>query len=146
MAVNDIRVHFSRAGCDMRACGKVAQPDLPAHGDARKSEGEIGRKLRKPGFGRLSAGRGIRHDAHLVPARDLPTREIDDMAEQAAHRRAHDMEDVERGRIGSAIKSSTRSVCSFPPSAGVPQRLRRGAAAQREGWREIDRLCCVAAH
>ena len=45
--------------------------------------------------GAFAAGRGIGHDADLVPARRLAAREIEHVAEQAADRRPQDVEDLE---------------------------------------------------
>ena len=53
-----------------------------------------------------AAGQAVGDQADLVAARRLPADEIDDMPEQAADRRAEDMQDFKRRR-GSGMSGST---------------------------------------
>ena len=64
-------------------------------GNAGEAERERRRKLGERRVGALAAARRIGDDADLVAARRLAAREVADMPEQSADRRAQHVQDVE---------------------------------------------------
>jgi hypothetical protein len=86
----------------MCARSNVRWAELPAHGDTREPQDEIKRQPRQTGFGLFAPGRRIGHELDPVPARNLPTREVEHMAKQPADRRAHHMQNPQRPRTGLA--------------------------------------------
>jgi hypothetical protein len=123
MTVNDIGSRFRSSPCDMRARGKVPQPELPAHFDTRESEREIRRQPLKTGLGHLAAGGRVRHETHPVPARDLPVREVEHVPKQPANRGAHHMQDVQEAFQCSTTRASrtrfSSRFCYSPSESAV---------------------------
>ena len=74
---------------------QVADADLPAHRHAAEPERQLVRQLRERRVRPRAAAAGIGNHADAVAARDLSTREIDDVPEQSADRRAQHMQDIE---------------------------------------------------
>ena len=73
----------------------VAAADIPRHRDAGEAEREHLGEIGERGIGAFAAARRVGNDADLVAARRLAAREVANMPEQSADRRAKDMQDVE---------------------------------------------------
>ena len=84
MTVQHVDIGFARAPCDMALCRQIAQAGMPAHGYTGKSQRELRRQSRKRRIRTRAAGRGVRHDAHLMAARGLRARKIDHVTKQTA--------------------------------------------------------------
>jgi hypothetical protein len=99
MAMQDVEIERA---CDFRNRtdgGDIAKARLAAHRNERKAQLELGRNRGEASL-RQAIGRiAIRDDADEVPTLRLLKREIVDMPEQPADRRAHDVEDA-KGRLG----------------------------------------------
>ena len=77
---------------------------LAANGDAMHAERKARLHLGKRRVGALAAGQAVGENADLMAAFDLSLREIEDMAEDAADRRAHGVQNSQRiGRNGSHL-------------------------------------------
>ena len=75
---------------------EVVARDLPLHGEATHPEGEARGDVGDVGVLERAAGRAVADDADLVPRRRLGEREIRDVAEYPADRRADAMDDPQR--------------------------------------------------
>ena len=73
------------------------------------------RERREASPRRRAAGRRVGNDADAMAARGLGARQIDDVAEQPADRRAQDVQDVEAPSAVAAI-ACTKSIarCTMP--------------------------------
>jgi hypothetical protein len=56
VAMNDMGGHFARTSAHVQQRLDVARPEMPAHGNAGKAEGERSSKLRKPRLRLLASG------------------------------------------------------------------------------------------
>ena len=74
------------------------------------------RRSRQRCLGARAAGRRVGDDADLVAARRLAAREVEDMPEQAADRRAQHMQDFERR---SAMVGFTPSLTMAAPAMDI---------------------------
>jgi hypothetical protein len=111
MTMHDIGGHLRGSSCNMRARSNVRCAELPAHGDTRKPQGEIRSQPCQTGFGLFAPGRRIGREPDPVPARNLPTREVEHMAKQPADRRTHYMQNPERSRTGTAAFHAQFTCC-----------------------------------
>ncbi len=82
---------------------EVGSPGFAADRNASNAEFEARGDFRQRRLGALAAGEAVRDDADMVAALDLAVGEIQDMAENAADRGAHCVQDAKRlvGRHGS---------------------------------------------
>jgi hypothetical protein len=78
---------------------EIGQRNAPRHGKARRPEREIGGGLGDDIVLEASAGRGIANDPDLVSGFGLGSGKIDDVAENAANRRAHHVHDFQSQRL-----------------------------------------------
>ncbi len=96
MPVDDIgRQALDQAG-DPPARHEIAGVGQAPHREAAYAESKMGRKLRERARRGVAAGQRIRDNAHAMAVLRLRAREVDDMPEQAADRRAHYMQDAQR--------------------------------------------------
>ena len=74
----------------------IARSDVAAHGDAGQAEGERRSKFFQRRFAARPAGVAVGDQTHVVPARDLLARKVENVPEEAANRRAKYMQDSQR--------------------------------------------------
>ena len=87
--------HLRGAAHDMGDRGAVAGADMAAHRNAGKAERERWLERLERLFGAFAAGIAVGNQADAMAARGLFARQVDDVAKQAADRRAKDMQDVQ---------------------------------------------------
>ena len=93
MAVQHVDAELRGEFCDPGRRAPIAESQLARHGHACEPEGTVILKTAEL-YGNLVAARtGIADDAHLGSESRLAEREVVHVAEEAAHRQAHAMED-----------------------------------------------------
>jgi len=83
----------------MRGSGEIARPRVARHRNAGEAERKPWAKIAEDIFGARPAGRAVGDEPDSVAAGDLFLREVHDVAEKPADRRAKDVQDFERWHL-----------------------------------------------
>src|SRR6187551_172141 len=106
---------------------KIARQRLTANGGAMNAELELGSDFRQRLFGAFTAGEAVGDDADVMTAVGLAVGEIEDMAENAADRRARGVQDTKRLTVDEGHDQNQRA----PASTSAATRHGIGAGTPR---------------
>jgi hypothetical protein len=98
VAVHDVHSTLRDSAHHMRHRDDIAWPDVAAHGDADDAKGERWCKFPKNLIGAGPTSVAVGDQADVMPTRDLFVGKVENMAEQAADRRAEHEQDPQGGQ------------------------------------------------
>ena len=96
VSVQDVRLQAADERGELRPEQCIGRVRLAADGDAVHAEREPRLHFGERRIGAFAAGEAVGENANLMPAFDLALCEIEDVAKDAADRRAHRMQDSQR--------------------------------------------------
>ena len=149
VAVQHVRLQFADHALEPGPHQKITRQRLTANGCAMNAELELGSDFRQRLLGAFAAGQAVGDDADVMAAVGLAVGEIEDMAENAADRRARGVQDPKRltvnerhrDRLQIRARSGWVGACSPQAPAQQPDmELGKIRRALREPWKSMPRL------
>ena len=127
MAVQHVRLQFADHALESGPHQKIARQRLAANGRAVNAELEARGDFRQRLLGAFAAGEAVGDDADVMAAVGLAVGEIEDMAENAADRRARGVQDTKRLTVNERHDQNQRA----PASTSAATRHGIGAGTPR---------------
>ena len=127
VAVQHVRLQFADHALESGPHQKIARQRLTANGRAVNAELETWGDFRQRLLGAFAAGEAVGDDADVMAAVGLAVGEIEDMAENAADRRARGVQDPKRLTVNERHDQNQRA----PASTSAATRHGIGAGTPR---------------
>ena len=141
VAVQHIRLQPPDQAHEMRPDQHVGGKRFAANGEAMNAELQARRDLRQRRLGAFAAGQAVGDDADMMAAIGLSVGEIEDVAEDAADRRAHRVQDTKRLIFNQGHdqnqRSPTRTVS--PGLSAVPSGTTMRIGPDASVWVSVTR-------
>jgi len=113
MAVQHVGLQLRHQLAEAQPHQYIRRPRLAVNGDAVHAESKARGDFRERRVGSFAAGEAVGDDPDLVAAVGLAVGEVDDVTENAAHWRAHRVQDAE-GLIWRGHDQNQRSAARAP--------------------------------
>ena len=137
VAVQHVRLQLPDQALEAGPDQKVGRQRLAADRDAVHAELEARRDLRQRLLGAFAAGEAVGDDADMMAAIGLAVGEIEDVAENAADRRAHRVQDAKRLTVD---EGHDQNQCS--PAGDARGNQARDWSGGYASHRGILKSCC----
>ena len=136
VAVQHVRLQFADHALESGPHQKITRQRLAANGRAVNAELELGSDFRQRLLGAFAAGEAVGDDADVMAAVGLAVGEIEDMAENAADRRARGVQDTKRLTVNERHDQNQRSPTSTvsPGLRGVPDGTTKRVGPDASVW------------
>ena len=141
MTVQHVRLQLADHALESGPHQQIARQRLTANGRAVNAELETRGDFRQRLLGAFAAGEAVGDDADVMAAVGLAVGEIEDMAENAADRRARGVQDPKRLTVNERHDQNQRSPTSTvsPGLRGVPDGTTKRAGPDASVWVSVTR-------